>query len=1515
MKKHLSIVIFVVLLVAATCSMAACDPSGGMIESLFGRKQSDSDIRKEPSGGKVAEAPAVSGISVKESKSEYEIGEEFAPGKLIVEYDNGETKEIELTKDMASGFDASAAGEKTLTIKYEGKETTFAYSVKAPDKYEFDLTGVWAAYPLGTKRLSGALGVVKNGVRQDNVDVSALEATGLEPNRRGRQEISIEYEGNVIPMTIGLWGEAAPIVAEGEKTENPMTVEQLAKIVARLEAAATGEESSEEGLRSRIEALKKELGNTDLANCGIAADRAQRVIDEYLGRAETLIENARLDASDAESISEIVDAAITAERITELKEILSGALEAVDLDRLHMAFFRPEGPTENEGDESGILWIKELAKQYPEVDAFYSRFDDRGRACPIENFAREECNLCYCIFNLIEPLVEGLSGVGSEELLKAAKLAARIADTILNEEYDFVSALSGFGYAEAIESLKTVSRAIKPAIEKLRELPDVNLEFMSAKRVAPVAFSVVDSLTPERFETIVRDIDAALKADADAEGDEISDRDRKTAVLAVDACEALAAARSALDDEGKRSFDVGLNEITAYFGEAAAIDDAPAFAEKYKAFDSKNLTDAQIREIVGDILRPGEGDGETEESLSFRWDVFSHSVLIKVGSSLDDFKAQLARMGFAVRHDDGDGETIRLADPETGKISDEIEFVGFDSATEGVRDVTVRHKGASAKLWYRTAEAGIAVGDFRLYERGAAPKAESELKTLFFDVKPDGSFAICPGKDGWTNEFECNIYREGADTSYALFDDFAHVAGVERGTFGSGEISLVGVDSAEPSGGVKVGFVKTVDPFFGVLYYPVRYAVLTEEQKTEATGYSAADGDEFVEVVDWREKFEGLELTGDGSEKSNEEVMRELSRIFESVPNFCILNKIYGYGYKIDSEHMFVDGLERVDGAEKTKLGKNEVKYKGMIRDDQEIVFALEITGVGFDSAIADGKIDLSSISAGDEWQYVAKSDAGDRNISDDRDIAKLRLKFENKQSGRYSTLRLAYDDARKVLEKFGRGLEVEPANAELPECGSLDVSYVCRSERDGRGDVKCVVHYYVYGDDETVLTDSPAWDLAVPPVSFLDESGGNWNRVCLTETERENEDWSNILNQLAIDEERIETCGAAPKPSLEEMKNDFGKYFKAECVWSEDEPWNNGFTLMNVAGQPLKEFRLTVIPDEDADRIDGIGCAWKEGAAFERFFGTMTLGELKEKLFAALVRGRGHKYEPIEDLSGIELLIDGVPATDDDATLESGKHMLKVKKDDFESEEIRYEIEIPEMLRELEFYDFCAWFAGWGGAAGGEEPTRPEVIKMTQADIDAENCDAFLNQFFLGLESVEGERFIAKFESVVAEIIEAEDGSPDRYILRNAEGEELANLGIVEIDADEADKITNIWGLEEGLEEEDAEPILAMLGVPSLDECRSLRDIKNRFMCIAQWGDGHKYKILCGEESLQSSVLSEFYFTEESDFEGWQFMLDEEAEPLTDDRRIEAGEHTLRIVAGEGVELARQFAVGSSEE
>ena len=102
-----------------------------------GKTLSDTAALTVTDGGTPPEpAPTLAAISVNSAghKTQYKVGDALDVAGLTIEavYSNGAKQTVEVTADMVRDFDSSAAADsQTLTIAYQGKETTYTVSISA----------------------------------------------------------------------------------------------------------------------------------------------------------------------------------------------------------------------------------------------------------------------------------------------------------------------------------------------------------------------------------------------------------------------------------------------------------------------------------------------------------------------------------------------------------------------------------------------------------------------------------------------------------------------------------------------------------------------------------------------------------------------------------------------------------------------------------------------------------------------------------------------------------------------------------------------------------------------------------------------------------------------------------------------------------------------------------------------------------------------------------------------------------------------------------------------------------------------------------------------------------------------------------------------------------------------------------------------------------------------------------------------------------------------------------------
>lgn len=152
--------------------------------------------------------PTITKIEVVgEFKTTYFVGESLSIDDLeikIIKSDDS-TSNVTLTSEMISGFDSTTAGEKTLTVTYDGKTTTVNYTVVSPTVKSIAIsTSIKNAYFTGdTLDLEGTkLNVVFEDDTSTTIDVLPTMVTGFDSATAGtNKELTITYGDKSIKVT------------------------------------------------------------------------------------------------------------------------------------------------------------------------------------------------------------------------------------------------------------------------------------------------------------------------------------------------------------------------------------------------------------------------------------------------------------------------------------------------------------------------------------------------------------------------------------------------------------------------------------------------------------------------------------------------------------------------------------------------------------------------------------------------------------------------------------------------------------------------------------------------------------------------------------------------------------------------------------------------------------------------------------------------------------------------------------------------------------------------------------------------------------------------------------------------------------------------------------------------------------------------------------------------------------------------------------------------------------------
>ena len=127
--------------------------------------------------------------------------------RIKVTYNDGDTKLIDVTEKMCSGFDSSSLGQKTVTITYENKTVSFTVNV-----VERILTLITTDGAIKTEYIEGQpldisnLKVIAlyNDGTSEVIDASMDMISGYDANVIGKQTITVTYKGKTTTFEINV---------------------------------------------------------------------------------------------------------------------------------------------------------------------------------------------------------------------------------------------------------------------------------------------------------------------------------------------------------------------------------------------------------------------------------------------------------------------------------------------------------------------------------------------------------------------------------------------------------------------------------------------------------------------------------------------------------------------------------------------------------------------------------------------------------------------------------------------------------------------------------------------------------------------------------------------------------------------------------------------------------------------------------------------------------------------------------------------------------------------------------------------------------------------------------------------------------------------------------------------------------------------------------------------------------------------------------------------------------------
>lgn len=141
------------------------------------------------------ETKTITKIAVTEFETEYRVGDEFTGGKLMLVYNDGTTEEIDIVRGMASGFNTSSEGEKTVTVTYKGMTDSVVIDVVDKHVSGIIVKDFKTEYMYGDA-VEGTLAVVYDDGSTEDVEITRSMVSGFSTYSEGEKKTAtIEYEG------------------------------------------------------------------------------------------------------------------------------------------------------------------------------------------------------------------------------------------------------------------------------------------------------------------------------------------------------------------------------------------------------------------------------------------------------------------------------------------------------------------------------------------------------------------------------------------------------------------------------------------------------------------------------------------------------------------------------------------------------------------------------------------------------------------------------------------------------------------------------------------------------------------------------------------------------------------------------------------------------------------------------------------------------------------------------------------------------------------------------------------------------------------------------------------------------------------------------------------------------------------------------------------------------------------------------------------------------------------------
>lgn len=668
---------------------------------------------------RIASAPEIVSFDVVDWQTDYYLYEYLGDLDLTITWSSGDPTVQDLTADMLIGFDTSTAGEKTVTIAYNGMTVEKTINVAEPALSDFEVGSFRTEYLQGDELdLDGAY----LNIAGRKVAIVAGMVSGFDTSTGGEKTVTIAYGGvsKTVAVTVTSTGPVIP--PEEEELDIETFTEQFSRILVYFDASLSDIESAVQEFYPFIEAT------------GIGAESLTTLVDKIVANDAPVLDAiaAALSstADDKTTVSNLIDALLGENCVLQLVDTIDYASQILTPEGFTSVFsvltsLFVEGANPDRGEDVDFMLhfalfdlmgsSNRVVESFDEIEALFA--DDAEMAQLFEQYVSPDKDgmlssagvtyqllasndAIYIATKLIDAIAD-IAGNDSESIVEIAAFANNIVQAVLSEDFSalFEGTLEGATFNDMTDNINKLgdifervnayiaddAMLIQAATDLCKGLIGAwNIygsdTLSSAHLFVPAAFAadkalvdLMQNITTSQITAIFLDLDAMLKSDAEEKS----------------------------VNEGK--FIVRVMQTISPYYDALSADDKSAIDDAAVVFKALGLDLSGIVSLMKEVAGTESFTNEAYATVAERFFGYivntatrqpltvnqNSTVLVPVGASADALAAA-AKEVLTVYLDTEDG-SMEVTNLENYSWT-------FNSSTEGFFEATLTIDGHSAAV-------------------------------------------------------------------------------------------------------------------------------------------------------------------------------------------------------------------------------------------------------------------------------------------------------------------------------------------------------------------------------------------------------------------------------------------------------------------------------------------------------------------------------------------------------------------------------------------------------------------------------------------------------------------------------------------------------------------------------------------------------------------------------------------------------------------------------------------------